>query len=585
MVLTTARRNQNDDYHSKPSYISIPSPEISEPFPTAQLFLLAICRLAEPIALTSIFPYAWPMVKSFSIGDANSASFYAGILISSFALFEALTSMYWGSLSDRVGRKPVLLLGCAGTMISMMTMGFATNFWMALAGRALGGCLNGNIPVIQTMVGELVKKPEHEPRAYAVMPFVWSIGTIIGPAIGGTFANPSKTFPNTFSSEGLFGRFPYLLPNLICSALLLLSIFAGYYFLQETHPDFQPGAPAPDAPEHEEVQTAASGVPLIGSVANAGADLRAESYGTFNQVEIDTEQVPITPWEERQKIEFWSSPSAPSSRPASITEKKLQKTKLFTRRIMMLVIALGIFTYHSMSYDHLLPIFLQDATDGSSSDNEAAMSPSSFDMASNAMGAPSTSLFHIPGGLGLSTSTVGVIMSINGIIALFIQALIFPLFAEWLGVWRVFLLVTILHPIAYFIVPLVAFLPSNLLFPGIYACLTIRNFFAILGYPVLLILLKEACPRPSALGLVNGLAASAAAASRTLSPPIAGLIYAWGKQIRFTGWAWWASGVVALVGAVQLVCIEREKYKVTTVSVAAEVQSLIDVVRSGEEEA
>jgi hypothetical protein len=40
--------------------------------------------------------------------------------------------------------------------------------------------LNGNIGVIQTMVGELVQNPEHEPKAYAVMPFVWSIGTIIG---------------------------------------------------------------------------------------------------------------------------------------------------------------------------------------------------------------------------------------------------------------------------------------------------------------------------------------------------------------------------------------------------------------------
>lgn len=70
--------------------------------------------------------------------------------------------MYWGGLSDRVGRKPVLLLGCLGTMFSMVMVGFATNVWIALLGRALGGLLNGNIAVIQTMVGELVTKPEHE---------------------------------------------------------------------------------------------------------------------------------------------------------------------------------------------------------------------------------------------------------------------------------------------------------------------------------------------------------------------------------------------------------------------------------------
>lgn len=70
--------------------------------------------------------------------------------------------MYWGGLSDRIGRKPVLLLGCIGTMFSMVMVGFASNIWIALIGRALGGLLNGNIGVIQTMVGELVTKPEHE---------------------------------------------------------------------------------------------------------------------------------------------------------------------------------------------------------------------------------------------------------------------------------------------------------------------------------------------------------------------------------------------------------------------------------------
>lgn len=71
---------------------------------------------------------------------------------------------------------------------------------MALTGRVLGGLLNGNVGkignvlstnrsnklvgVIQTMVGELVTKPEHEPKAYSIMPFVWSIGTIFGPMLG-----------------------------------------------------------------------------------------------------------------------------------------------------------------------------------------------------------------------------------------------------------------------------------------------------------------------------------------------------------------------------------------------------------------
>lgn len=83
------------------------------------------------------------MVLDFGVGDRSTASFWAGIFISSFALAESLTGFAWGGVSDRIGRKPVLLIGCAGTLVSLLIVGFSTNFWVALAGRALGGLLSG----------------------------------------------------------------------------------------------------------------------------------------------------------------------------------------------------------------------------------------------------------------------------------------------------------------------------------------------------------------------------------------------------------------------------------------------------------
>lgn len=202
-----------------------------------------------------------------------------------------------------------------------------------------------------------------------------------------------------------------------------------------------------------------------------------------------------------------------------------------------------------MTYDHLLPIFFQD------------------DRASiHALGTLSGTF---AGGLGLSIQKVGLIMSVNGIIALIIQAVVFPLMAAWMGVWRLFVLVTIGHPIAYFIVPYLTLLPAEWLYPGIYACLTVRNFFSILAYPLLLILIKEAAPSPTHLGKINGLAASTGAACRTIASPIAGLLYGAGMQLDFTALAWWASALVALVGALQMPFITRKHKKETHVRAVA----------------
>ena len=357
------------------------------------------------------------------------------------------------------------------------------------------------------------------------------IQTVIGPAIGGYFARPSISMPSVFPPNGIFAHFPYLLPNAICAAFLLISILFGYFFLVETHPDMQAWS------TQEELDNTAAETPLMataGATADSGVDLRADTYGTFNTVVVHEEK-------------RWKVNADGSSRPASIASS--DRSKIFTKKVIMITIALGIFTYHSMTYDHLLPIFLQDETVA------AKETPSPF---------------RIPGGLGLTTQSVGIIMSINGLIALFIQAIIFPLFASWFGIWKTFALVTILHPVEYFIVPYLAFLPRSSLYPGIWVCLTIRNFTSILAYPVLLILLKEASPSPAVLGKINGLAASAGAACRTIAPPLAGYLYGVGTHVGFTGLAWWASGVVAIAGAVQLFTIPRTRNKTATIHPAAD---------------
>jgi len=101
------------------------------------------------------------MVKDLGIHDKD-ASFYSGLLLSAYAVAEALTAMGWGAISDVYGRKPVALIGLAGVALSSIAFGFAKTYWVALLARFIGGALNGNVAIMQTMVAESVKNPAHE---------------------------------------------------------------------------------------------------------------------------------------------------------------------------------------------------------------------------------------------------------------------------------------------------------------------------------------------------------------------------------------------------------------------------------------
>lgn len=483
-----------------------------------QLFLLAIVRLAEPIALTSIFPYAWALVKDYEVGNADQASFYSGLLISAFSLAEAVMGMYWGGLSDRIGRKPVLLIGSLGTMLSLLVVGVAPSFGVALFGRALGGMLNGNIGVIQTMVGELVTRPEHEPRAFSIMPFVWSVGTILGPSIGGTFANPHQSWPGAFPEGSLFERFPYLLPNLICAFLLLISLVLGIFLLEETHPDMCKVSTTP-LEFHPTEET-----PLILSTDSrmaAAEALQPEAYGTMYDSEDSWDASTLDG--EKQEFPF--------------------VVKVWNKRVVALIVALSIFTYHSMTYDHLLPIFFEE---------ERAIVSEML---------KSSGLFPLysPGGLGLTLRNVGMVMAVDGGIALFIQVFVFPWAANKFGTFRLFLMVTVLQPIAYLLMPMLLLVPETAVYPAIYGCLIVRNILSIILYPLLMILIKEATPTASALGKVNGLAASAGAACRMIAPPVAGSLWAVGSKMDCSALAWYGSAAVAFFGAVQCFSVPRQR--------------------------
>lgn len=123
---------------------------------------LGLYRFSEALAWTSIFPYAFSMVSSFDgVGKANPA-LIVGLLISVFTFCEFLSATAWAKVSDKVGRKPTLLIGAFSATLLTVCFGFSASVFAAVVIRALGGITNPNNGVVQTTVGELVKSKDHQ---------------------------------------------------------------------------------------------------------------------------------------------------------------------------------------------------------------------------------------------------------------------------------------------------------------------------------------------------------------------------------------------------------------------------------------
>ncbi|XP_030925633.1 protein ZINC INDUCED FACILITATOR 1-like isoform X2 [Quercus lobata] len=194
--------------------------ESSLGLPYKHLFFLFIVVLAAALPISSLFPFLYFMIRDFHIAEREEdIGYYAGYVGSAFMFGRALTSVLWGMIADRYGRKPVILFGSVTLVIFNTLFGLSTNFWMAVSTRFLLGSLSGILGPMRAYASEICRK-EYQALGLSIISTSWGIGLVIGPALGGYLAQPAEKYPNIFSEESLFGRFPYLLP------CLLISIFA-----------------------------------------------------------------------------------------------------------------------------------------------------------------------------------------------------------------------------------------------------------------------------------------------------------------------------------------------------------------------
>ncbi|XP_031103858.1 protein ZINC INDUCED FACILITATOR 1-like isoform X3 [Ipomoea triloba] len=175
------------------------------------------------------------MIRDFHIAEREEdISYYAGYLGSSFMLGRTLTSALWGIIADRYGRKPVVIIGTVTVVIFNALFGLSVNYWMAIITRFLLGALCGIIGTMRAYASEICRREYHALGISAVST-AWGIGLVIGPAVGGYFAQPAEKYPGIFSAESFFGKFPYFLPCLMISMFALVATVISFWLLETMH--------------------------------------------------------------------------------------------------------------------------------------------------------------------------------------------------------------------------------------------------------------------------------------------------------------------------------------------------------------
>ena len=139
-----------------------------------------------------------------------------GLLVASYAAAQLVGAPILGRMSDRFGRRPILIISIAGTLIGFLMLGFANSLWMLFASRLLDGFTGGNISVAQAYITDITDEKSRA-KGLGLLGAAFGLGFIVGPAIGGTLS--------------VYG---FALPAFVAAGLSLLALLGVIFFLPES---------------------------------------------------------------------------------------------------------------------------------------------------------------------------------------------------------------------------------------------------------------------------------------------------------------------------------------------------------------
>ena len=184
---------------------------------TAAMPFIMLTALIDMISIGLIIPVLPALVGSFT-GSQTDQAFWYGVVTFSFGIANFFGSPILGALSDRYGRRPVLLIGFCGFALNFFATALATSLWMLAAARLVGGAMQANMSVANAYVADITPREDRAKR-FGMMGAMFGIGFILGPVMG-----------------GLLGAVNLQLPFFVAGSLAMLNLLYGYFVLPESLP-------------------------------------------------------------------------------------------------------------------------------------------------------------------------------------------------------------------------------------------------------------------------------------------------------------------------------------------------------------
>jgi MFS family permease len=185
--------------------------------------ILFVTVFIDLVGFGIIIPFLAYYVESFGARAAT-----VGLLMSTYSVAQFIFAPVWGRISDRVGRRPILLLGLTGSVAGYTLFGLAGTLWLLFLGRAAMGIFGATIPTAQAAVAD-VTSPQDRAKGMGLIGAAIGLGFILGPALGGVLSNLSGAVHGR-----IFRQNPYALPCLASAALAAVNLVAAAVFLPES---------------------------------------------------------------------------------------------------------------------------------------------------------------------------------------------------------------------------------------------------------------------------------------------------------------------------------------------------------------